>query len=145
MLQVIQEIHSKAVEGQQYSKKLRRKLADMTNAQGSEDESTRNRKKKREDTTQDAERTEVRQASQCLTVNYTMWAPGRSVWRTKLQADYNPLERFETTNDQAQGFLQDIIHLLPNEMANLVKSKERLPNWIVDIVSCLYKLCKSSI
>lgn len=121
------------MKNQQYRQKDRgykRQLADATN----QEDPAESRKKKREDSPERDDEERVEDIGRAFTIMNLFWLTNPAkTFRTTLDTQYNPHERFENTDNKIQGQLVEIRAVLPIEYLDLDAIKES--KWLRKTVS----------
>ncbi|KAJ7633299.1 hypothetical protein B0H17DRAFT_961776, partial [Mycena rosella] len=105
---------------------LKRQLADVTNADDSAPQHGRKRKKM-VDGGSEEDTKEIKKLGHKFVMMKMIWLPDLSgTIHTKLDDQYNPLERFENRASKVQGELADLLDLLPQKFHGEIMQSEWL-------------------
>ncbi|KAJ7744403.1 hypothetical protein B0H16DRAFT_1463279 [Mycena metata] len=108
------------------SKRMRRKLADVTNSTKPPKKGHKRQKRDHNTAASDCELEDIRVLGRKFAVTNMLWLRDKKkAFTTPVDDAYNPRERFETKSSKVQGQLADLRDILPEALQKKMKCMEK--------------------
>jgi len=130
-------LQSKVHIATEEAKQAKRDLADVTNTKGS------SKRRKISSTVPDADTEEVSMVAKMFTIMNLFWLHDeQKTFRTRVDEQYDDLQRFENLENKIQGQISDILDVLPSRYADILYNNAWLSQTVSSVL--LIFLCAST-